>query len=61
MGSRKKRLSIYKKTIKGQAEVEGGSNYLPVSTLSSRQDQKKKQLFFLVNLYSYGSMNPDVR
>ena len=49
----KKRLSMYKKTIKGQAEVEEGSNYLPVSTLSSRQDPKEKPAFFLMNLYSY--------
>lgn len=55
----KKRLSIYKKTIKGQAEVEEGSNYLPVSTLSSRQDPKEKPAFLLTNLFHIANMNPD--
>ena len=58
---KKERLSIYKKAVKGQAEVEEEATIYRQSTPLIQTRSERKTAFFLVNLFHIAHMNPDVR
>jgi len=58
---KKERLSIYKKAVKGQAEVEEEATTYRQSTLLIQTRSERKTCILSTNLFHIAHMNPDAR